>query len=348
MIPQEYLVMYLGANAIALGLLALAFWHPRVARWLWVAIFVWAATVNTLTVVSDPIVYLAYGGLTPSAAYRQFIDGWFSTHIVPMVLSIAVGQLAIAMLLSRAGAARRLGRFGACVFLLAIAPLGVGSGFPFSLVAVASLMLIARERESTHVHASPAEPFIPRPDVRDEQEIVIPAPSDLVFFQATRLDLQSLPLVRAIFRLRGWLLGDTVRSPKKPLGIVAETMILGWGLLAHTPSRTLVMGAAARPWHRDVTFRAIDPPHFAEFAEPDYVKIVWTFEVQSLGDGRTRFRTETRVLATDAEARRKFRWYWLAFGTGIRLIRWNMLRELRREAVHRHRDLTHGHLHPAH
>ena len=338
MIPQEYLVMYVGANLIALAILALAFWRPHIARWIWVGIFVWAASVNTMTAATEPWVYLAYGGLTPSTLYREFINGWFSTHIQPFVLSIAIGQLMIAILLSRAGDVRRLGVINASVFLLAIAPLGVGSGFPFSLIAVASLFVMERRLRPVAAHESPAAAFIPRPDVLDRHEIVIDAPTDLVFFDATRVDMQSLPVVRAIFRTRSWLMGDTLEPPLKPLGIVAETMVLGWGLLSHTPCRSIVMGAAARPWTRNVTFRTIPAEAFTAFAEPDYVKIVWTLEADPIGPERTRFRSETRVEATDAAARRKFFWYWMAFGIGIRFIRWNMLRALRRKAVRHHRD----------
>lgn len=338
MIPQEYLVMYASANLIALALLAVAFWQPRIARWVWVAIFVWAASVNTMTAASSPWEYLAYGGLTPSALYRDFINGWFSTHIQPVVLSIAVGQLIIAILLARGGPARRLGVVGASVFLLAIAPLGVGSGFPFSLIAIASLWVMERRWRPAPSLTSPAAAFVPSPDVRDRHEIIIAAPADLVFFDATRVDLQSLPIVRAIFRTRAWLMGDRVEPPAKPLGIVADMMVLGWGLLAHVPCRTIVMGAAARPWTRNVTFQTIRPEEFAAFAEPDHVKIVWTLEADPLGPDRTRFRTETRVVATDATARRKFFWYWLAFGIGIRFIRWSMLRELRRRALRHHHE----------
>jgi|SRR5688572_3037431 len=341
MIPQEYLVMYLSANLIALTILALAFWRPSIARWVWVAIFVWAASVNTMTAAREPWVYLAYGALTPSALYRDFIAGWFSTHIQPFVLAIDAGQLTIAILLSRGGDARWLGIIGASVFLLAIAPLGVGSGFPFSLIAIASLLVMEWRLLPVPSPKSPAAAFIPKPYVSDHQEIVIAAPADLVFFEATRLNLQSLPIVRAIFRTRAWLMRDTLEPPARPLGIVAETMVLGWGLLAHTPCRTMVMGAAARPWTRNVTFRAIPPGDFAPFAEPDYVKIVWTLEADPIGPERTRFRTETRVEPTDEAARRKFFWYWMAFGIGIRVIRWNMLRELRRKALRHHHEWTH-------
>ena len=341
MIPQEYAVMYLSANLIALAILALAFWRPGIARWVWVAIFVWAASINTITAAREPWVYLAYGALTPSALYRDFIAGWFSTHIQPFVLSIAAGQLTIAILLSRAGDARWLGIVGASVFLLAIAPLGAGSGFPFSIIAIASLLVMEWRLLPVPSPSSPAAAFIPKPYVSDQHEIVIAAPADLVFFDATRMNLQALPIVRAIFRVRAWLMRDTVEPPAKPLGIVAETMVLGWGLLAHTPCRSIVMGAAARPWTRNVTFRTIPADQFAAFAEPDYVKIVWTLEADPIGPERTRFRTETRVEPTDEAARRKFFWYWKAFGIGIRFIRWNMLRELRRSALRHHHEWPH-------
>src|SRR5215208_7297243 len=224
MIPQEYLVAYLSANLIAFGILAVAFWRPAIVRWIWVAIFVWAGSVNTMTAAREPWVYLAYGELTPSALYRDFIAGWFSTHIQPFILSIAAGQLTIAILLSRPGDARWLGVMGASLFLLAIAPLGVGSGFPFSVIAIASLLVMEWGLRPRPSPESPAAPFIAQPYVRDQREIDIAAPADLVFFDATRLDLQALPLVSAMFRLRAWFIGDTIAPPIKPLGIVAETM----------------------------------------------------------------------------------------------------------------------------
>ena len=92
------------------------------------------------------------------------------------------------------------------------------------------------------------------------------------------------------------------------------------------------MGAATRPWEKNVIFRAIPPAAFSAFREPNLVKIVWTLEVEPLAPSLTRFRTETRVEATDRAARRRFAIYWLAFSIGIRFIRWNMLRAIRRQA----------------
>jgi hypothetical protein len=62
------------------------------------------------------------------------------------------------------------------------------------------------------------------------------------------------------------------------------------------------------------------------------VKIAWTLEAEPLGDELTRFATETRAAATDAEARAKFRRYWRRFGIGIILIRKLLLPAVQRQA----------------
>jgi len=91
MIPQEFLGLYLGANAFALGVLALAFWRRDVARWIAVAVFAWAAFINTWTALAQPEVYLDYATLTSSPWYRDFILGWFSRHVPAVVVTIAAG-----------------------------------------------------------------------------------------------------------------------------------------------------------------------------------------------------------------------------------------------------------------
>jgi len=67
------------------------------------------------------------------------------------------------------------------------------------------------------------------------------------------------------------------------------------------------------------------------------VKIAWTLEVEALEPAVTRLATETRVTATDAAARVKFRRYWRAFAVGILMIRRLLLHGVRREASRRYR-----------
>jgi hypothetical protein len=180
------------------------------------------------------------------------------------------------------------------------------------------------------------ERFMPTADVTELHETVVHAPAEFVFEAAGNADLQSFPLIRAIFRLRELLLGSTPHAKRAPRGLVAETRALGWGTLAERPGRELVMGAVTRPWEADVTFRPIPAEDFAAFDEPGVVKIVWTLEAVPIEPSLTLFRTETRARATDAVARRRFGWYWLLVGGGVAVIRWLMLRVVRREAERRY------------
>ncbi|HET9993713.1 MAG TPA: hypothetical protein VFQ65_34485 [Kofleriaceae bacterium] len=100
---------------------------------------------------------------------------------------------------------------------------------------------------------------------------------------------------------------------------------IGWGVLADTPHE-IVMGGVTRPWEANPVFRAIAPTEFAAFAEPGYVKIAWTLRADDADDGGSTFRTETRAIASDADARRRFRWYWSFLSPGIILIRAATLR----------------------
>jgi hypothetical protein len=172
--------------------------------------------------------------------------------------------------------------------------------------------------------------FIPEADLRERHHSIVRAPAEVVFEVAERFNLQSIPLVRAIFWLRARFFGVPYVPMKK--GLVEETTEMGWERLAYWPGREIVMGAVTRPWLGEVKFRPVAPDRFAAFCEPDMVKIVWTLEAEPLGPALARFSTETRVLATDEGARAKFKSYWSKFGIGILLIRWLVVPAVRREA----------------
>lgn len=137
--PAGYLTPYILSNVVALALFFGAVWRPNVVRVAFALIFLVASAVNTYTALVEPTVYLDYAELAVTDAYREFITGPFAEIIVPFLLAIALGQLACSILLFLGGRAARIGALGAAIFLLAIAPLGVGSAFPFSVIAVAAL-----------------------------------------------------------------------------------------------------------------------------------------------------------------------------------------------------------------
>jgi len=179
------------------------------------------------------------------------------------------------------------------------------------------------------------ECYIPHADIREWHDTIVHAPAWLVFDVAEHFEIESILPVRAIFWLRAKFFGAPYIRMRK--GLVDATTAIGWGRLAYTPEREIVMGAVAQPWVGDVKFRAIPHERFEAFSEPDLVKIVWTLEAHSLGPARTRFRSQTRVLATDDGARRKFRAYWRKLGIGILMIRWFVGAAVKREAERRFR-----------
>jgi hypothetical protein len=188
---------------------------------------------------------------------------------------------------------------------------------------------------------SPMDQFLPNFDVRKRHETMVHAPATIVSEEARRFDMESILLVRWIFRLRALLLGAKTRG-SAPRSLVAETLRLGWVVLYDEPDRILIEGAACQPWQADVEFKSIPPSQFANYHEPDQVKIAWTLEASQAGSELTRLASETRVIATDEQARQKFRRYWRFFGIGILMIRWLVLPAIRRIAERRWRDRERG------
>jgi hypothetical protein len=186
---------------------------------------------------------------------------------------------------------------------------------------------------------SPLDAFMPAPDVRERFHTTIKAPASMVMDVATGFDLQSLPLVRGIFQLREELMrAQPPATPRKPQGLLAETRDLGWGVLLEQPGRMIICGATCRPWQAESGFRSIPPERFASYAEPDEVKIAWTLEAEPLESALTRFSQETRAVATDGEARERFRPYWRWDRFEIVSIRLLLLPAIRREAERRWAD----------
>lgn len=179
--------------------------------------------------------------------------------------------------------------------------------------------------------------FIPAPDVRERHVVTVRAPAGLVYQTAREFDMQSIPIVRAIFWLRATAMGAR-RDRADAAGLGTEALLrMGWGTLVEEPGRLLIAGARCQPWLANVVFTPIAPDEFAAYAEPDQVKIAWTLEAQPLETALTRFATETRAVVTDDGARAKFRRYWRTARFGIVAIRLLLLPAVRLEAEKRWR-----------
>ena len=165
----------LASSLIGLVMLVASIRSARAGRVLLSALFVWAAGTNLRVALTTPADYLNYAQFAVLDVYRAFILGFFAEHTAAIVSTIAVGQAGIAFLLATNGWPRRLGYIGAIVFLLAIVPLGVGAGFPATiLMALAAAEVLHADRYAVlgrNVNATdeeleralPGDEFIPYP-----------------------------------------------------------------------------------------------------------------------------------------------------------------------------------------
>jgi hypothetical protein len=139
-ITDQHLYFLVAANIVAWAILFLAIFYPRLARLSFFLLFAWACWVNWMTSQQTPGAYLEYAGLSVFPGYRSFIRGWFSRNIELTVGIIASCQGLIAIAMWTRGILFQLAAIGATVFLLAIIPLGIGSGFPATLVMAAAML----------------------------------------------------------------------------------------------------------------------------------------------------------------------------------------------------------------
>lgn len=151
---QAYLLPYIISNVVALILVYCAGQWPRVCRLLFLLLFAWASWTNWSTAVHTPEVYLDYANLTFLDLYRETIHGWFSEHILLAVGFIATSQALIAVSMALKGWIFKVGAMGAILFLVAIAPLGVGAAFPATLI-MALAMGVLMSKSHAYLWAPP-------------------------------------------------------------------------------------------------------------------------------------------------------------------------------------------------
>lgn len=178
--------------------------------------------------------------------------------------------------------------------------------------------------------------FMSEYEVREYHQTGVDAPPDITFAVASEIDMHSSGLIRAIFKGRELMMGAEPGGKRESRSFLSEVLGLGWRIIAEEPGRELVMGAVTQPWDANVRFRGLSPDEFAGFAEPGYAKIAWTLAADPAGSDGSIFRSETRVVTTDADSRRRFRRYWSMVSPGVVLIRREMLRLVRNEAERRY------------
>lgn len=150
-IPEEYIIPLIISNAISVGLVLVCLKWKNIGRGLFGLIFIAASAVNISTSLTQPEIYVdVYGELAAIEWYRDFIYGAFSQSVTLFVLLIAVGQLLVGILLLTKGLWVKTGITGGIIFLLAIAPLGIGSAFPSTVLMAVALLMLSIKKHYEH------------------------------------------------------------------------------------------------------------------------------------------------------------------------------------------------------
>ncbi len=128
------------------------------------------------------------------------------------------------------------------------------------------------------------------------------------------------------------LFGRAEPAGSRPILEVTRTG--GFLLLDEDPGREVVLGTCGRFWRLRGRGRCPEvqtADQLLAFTKPGYAKATINFNVLPEGNG-TRVVTQTRILATDEGARRRFAAYWRFIYPGSSLIRHGWLDAIKRRA----------------
>jgi len=162
-------------------------------------------------------------------------------------------------------------------------------------------------------------------DVRERHSIEVaasPEPTLAAALAVTRGEVRSIGVLMGIRSL------GLRRRGRHDAPLLDGFRQMGFGALGET-AHEVAYGGVGRFWQPSGGLRRVAPEHFAGFAEPGYAKAGFNFLVAPGRDGGCVLSTETRVLATDDRARRRFRAYWTVIRPGSGLIRRDWLRAIR-------------------
>lgn len=177
--------------------------------------------------------------------------------------------------------------------------------------------------------------LIARPQLSEIDRIDVAAPAAEVWEHLRHGELaRSLP-IRALFRLRALTSRAGGASPTIRIDSLRSTPEHpGFQILIDEPPLEFAVAAIGKVWRLDIPFVHVADEHsFAEFSQPDFVKVAWAIRVLPRGGHECHVELEVRVAATDEAAWRKFRRYFRVIGPFSRFIRYFLLRGVARAAA---------------
>jgi hypothetical protein len=185
---------------------------------------------------------------------------------------------------------------------------------------------------------------LPEFDVSKRHRIQIRASPQRVFEEVLRYDFGRSRVTGVLMALRGYG-GRIRRAARSEPGTLPESLArFGFVPLAAAPGEELVFGLVGQFWRPSGGLRSVSAAEFAAFREPGFAKAAWNLRIGGgsglhlphQGSGlhlpHCELSTETRVVCYGDSTRRRFLLYWRVVEPFSGLIRWSLLRGVRRAA----------------
>lgn len=175
--------------------------------------------------------------------------------------------------------------------------------------------------------------FVPAYQFSERHEVRVAATPARTFAAIRAVTAEEITLFRTLTAIRrfGRPGPESILNAPEHLPILEVATRTTFLELALEPDREIVIGTVViePPGSPHPDDRS--PEWFAALSEPGYAKAAMSFFVEPFANG-TRVITETRVVATDPWARRRFAAYWRVIYPGSALIRRMWLRAIERRA----------------
>jgi hypothetical protein len=181
--------------------------------------------------------------------------------------------------------------------------------------------------------------LMPTYDVRSRHTIRIAASPTVVYETARSVDLGRPLLVRLLIALRAApaLLAAAARRRRSTLTQSCDRRSVGaapFTLVAEAPGHEFVLGVIGRFWAPSGGLVVTGPEAFRGPPPAGLAQAIWSFRVSRVDSG-SELTTETRVRCGDLTSRKRFQQYWTVVRLGSGLIRYSILRHIRRVAERR-------------
>ncbi len=176
--------------------------------------------------------------------------------------------------------------------------------------------------------------YLPKYDVSEHHAIYVEAPPERAFEAVLEARLGSSFIVSSLLKLRAL---PSIFSRKRcdrldgSTATIRDTIGHGFFLVDEQPGREIVLGTIGAFWKLNGGKQSAATSEQLMQPPPGTAAAIWNFRVARRGQGAT-VHTETRVLCSDAAARKSFLRYWAVVGPFSALTRRKMLEQMKYEA----------------